>query len=345
MSTQKQNNNEEVDLGSLFTVIGNGFKNVFNFFKGLINGVFHNLIMVLIFFKTHFLKFFIAIVVGGAIGAFLEYESEDKYGSNLLVQPNFNTTKQLYKNINYFNDLVKQEKLEQIASVFNIDTIKAKKFRKFEINPVINNNDIINAYDKFILASDTLTVQNYAFDEFQSNFTDYDYEIHDIEVEASVNDIFDGLEIVILKSVESNPFFNKIKKLTAENLKRSDSLYRENLKSVDSIRQVYMKVMLDEANKQSTGTSIDLGGNKQSTKEIELFDASKKIMFDLKLTYEQIAEESDVINIVSNFQTIGYEVKGITKNLIFIMAGLSFLLTLFLILLFDLNKFLEGYKK
>ena len=103
--------------------------------------------------------------------------------------------------------------------------------------------------------------------------------------------------------------------------------------------------MLDEANKQSTGTSIDLGGNKQSTKEIELFDASKKIMFDLKLTYKQIAQESEVINIVSNFQTIGYEVKGITKNLIFIMAGLSFLLTLFLILLFDLNKFLEGYKK
>ena len=31
MSTKKQNNDEEVDLGSLFTVIGKGFKNFFNF--------------------------------------------------------------------------------------------------------------------------------------------------------------------------------------------------------------------------------------------------------------------------------------------------------------------------
>ena len=31
MSTAKNNNEEEVDLGSLFVIIGNGFKNFFNF--------------------------------------------------------------------------------------------------------------------------------------------------------------------------------------------------------------------------------------------------------------------------------------------------------------------------
>jgi hypothetical protein len=103
--------------------------------------------------------------------------------------------------------------------------------------------------------------------------------------------------------------------------------------------------MLVEAKKESAGTSIDLGSTKKSTKEIELFDTDRKIMKDLELNSRFIAQKSEVINIVSNFQTIGYEVKGITKNLILIVAILSVLLTLFFILLFDLNKYLNRYKK
>ena len=103
--------------------------------------------------------------------------------------------------------------------------------------------------------------------------------------------------------------------------------------------------MLVEAKKESAGTSIDLGSTKKSTKEIELFDTDRNIMKDLELNSRSIAQKSEVINIVSNFQTIGYEVKGITKNLIFIVAILSVLLTLFFILLFDLNKYLNRYKK
>jgi len=345
MSKNQNNNEEEVDLGSLFVIIGNGITKFFNFIGSFFKGIFHFLISILLFFKSNVIKFVIAALIGGAIGAYLESSKENTFGSNLLVQPNFNTTRQLYKNINYYNDLVKQENIELIASLFDIDTIKARKFRKFEINPVINNNDIINGYNSFILASDTLTVQSYDFKEYESNFTDYDFNIHDIEIEATVNDVFSGLEKVIIKTVESNPFFNRIKRLTNENLKRTDSLYKENLKNVDSIRQVYLKVMLVEAKKESAGTSIDLGSTKKSTKEIELFDTDRNIMKDLELNSRSIAQKSEVINIVSNFQTIGYEVKGITKNLILILAILSVLLTLFFILLFDLNKYLNRYKK
>ena len=40
MSTAKNKNEEEVDLGSLFTVIGNGFKNFFNFIGSIFKGIF-----------------------------------------------------------------------------------------------------------------------------------------------------------------------------------------------------------------------------------------------------------------------------------------------------------------
>jgi hypothetical protein len=345
MSTKKQNNDEEVDLGSLFTVIGKGFKNFFNFIGNIFKGVFHRLILILLFLKLHILKFSVAVLIGGIVGFFLESNKETKFSSNLIVKPNFESTQLLYENINYYNDLVKQQNTKHLASIFKIDTSKAAALRKFEITPLMNSNDIINAYDNFILEVDSLTVKSYDFDNFESSFTDFDYLVHNIEVQATVSDIFSELENTIINSIEKNTFFNKIKNLTKENLNTKDSILKANFIEVDSLRSVYMRAILEGAKNNSNGTNIDLGSKSNITKENDLFEIDRKIIYDLSQTYEDIATKSDVINIISNFKPEGSEIKGITKNLIFIMAVLGFLLTLFIILLFDLNKYLEDYKK
>ena len=345
MSTKKQNNDEEVDLGSLFTVIGKGFKNFFNFIGNIFKGVFHRLILILLFLKLHFLKFSVAVLIGGIVGFFLESNKETKFSSNLIVKPNFESTQLLYENINYYNDLVKQQNTKHLASIFKIDTSKAAALRKFEITPLMNSNDIINAYDNFILEVDSLIVKSYDFDNFESSFTDFDYLVHNIEVQATVSDIFSELENTIINSIEKNTFFNKIKNLTKENLNTKDSILKANFIEVDSLRSVYMRAILEGAKNNSNGTNIDLGSKSNITKENDLFEIDRKIIYDLSQTYEDIATKSDVINIISNFKPEGSEIKGITKNLIFIMAVLGFLLTLFIILLFDLNKYLEDYKK
>tara|TARA_R110000787_G_scaffold6697_9_gene23290 strand:- start:7977 stop:9011 length:1035 start_codon:yes stop_codon:yes gene_type:complete len=344
MST-KQNNEEEVDLGSLFIIIGNGFKNFFNFIGSIFKGIFHFFILILLFFKSHLLKLIIAAVIGGVVGVFLENTKEDKFGSNLLVQPNFNSTRQLYKNVNYYNDLVKQKKIKLLASTFNIDTTKALKLRSFEINPVIKNSDVINSYNDFILSVDTLTVKSYTFDQFKRSFADNDYKVHEIKVEAIDNSIFNGLGEVIIASVVKNDYFKRLQKLNNENLFRTDSLLKKNLVQVDSLRQVYMKVMLEEAKKESLGTSIDLGGKKNTTKEIELFDTDRKIISELKRTSQDIAQQSEVINIVSGFQIVGYQINRISRNYIFLLSAAAVLLLIFFILLLELNKYLNSYKK
>jgi len=345
MSTKKQNNDEEVDLGSLFTVIGKGFKNFFNFIGNIFKGIFHRLILILLFLKLHILKFSVAVLIGGIVGFFLESNKETKFSSNLIVKPNFESTQLLYENINYYNDLVKQQNTKHLASIFKIDTSKAAALRKFEITPLMNSNDIINAYDNFILEVDTLTVKSYDFDNFESSFTDFDYLVHNIEVQATDSDIFNELENTIINSIEKNTFFNKIKNLTKENLNTKDSILKANFIEVDSLRSVYMRAILEGAKNNSNGTNIDLGSKSNITKENDLFEIDRKIIYDLSQTYQDIATKSDVINIISNFKSEGAEIKGITNNLIVITAVLAFLLTLFLILLFDLNKYLEDYKK
>ena len=174
---------------------------------------------------------------------------------------------------------------------------------------------------------------------------DYDYDTHEIKVEAIINDIFLGLDKVIIASVVNNDYFNRIKKLKNEQFKRTDSLLRVNLTEVDSLRNVYMSVLIEDAKNSSTGTSIDLGGSQKTTKEIELFNTDKRINNDLIKISEGIAQQSEVINVISNFQSIGYEVNNISKNYVLLSVLLSFFITLFIILLIDLNKFLNNYNK
>ena len=345
MSTSNNNNEEEVDLGSLFVIIGKGFSKLFNFIGSIFKGIFHLIISILIFLKENIIKIGIAAIVGLIVGVFLEVKKTDTFESELLLEPNFKSTRQLYDNINYYNNLVKQRDTLALEKTFKLDKGYAASLNKFEISPIVTENDIINSYNNFILSVDTTTVKSYTFLEFKESFTDYDYRFQKVTVTAKKNDVFDKLDEVIISSVVKNKYFNRLKELTNRNLNRTDSLYRQNLTQIDSLRKVYMQVMVAEAKKQTTGTNIDLGGEKRTTKELELFDKNRQINNDLKNIASQKATQYEVINVISNFQPIGTKIKGLTKNYAFLLGVLGAVFMIVLLVLLKLNKYLGNYKK
>lgn len=343
--SKESNKNEEIELGSLFIIIGKGFSNLFNFIGGILKSIFHFLILILLFVKDNLIKLAIAAVLGAIIGTFFEIKKEPTYGADLQVQPNFKSTRQLYNNVNYYNDLVKQKDTVSLAKAFNISVNEASSLKKFIIYPVKNGNDLLTSYDDLILSVDTLTAKSYSFTAFKNTFTDFDYKVHNIHVVATKNNVFSKLDDVIIASIVDNKFFNKVKQLTNENLNRTDSILKQNLTQLDSLRRVYMSVLLEEAKKQNSGTSIDLGGSKKTTKELELFETNRRINEDLRLITKDRTEKSEVLNVISNFQPIGYEIKGIDKNYGVLTAILGIGLMILFLILKRLNNYLNDYKK
>ena len=162
---------------------------------------------------------------------------------------------------------------------------------------------------------------------------------------AEKNDVFNKLDEIIISSVVKNKYFSRVKELTNENLNRTDSLLRQNLGQVDSLRKVYMQVMIEEAKKQSNGTSIDLGGEKRSTKELELFATKRNLNLELTDIVIDKSEKYEVVNVISNFQPIGYKEGGILKNAIFQYAFIGGILMVLCILIMQLNRYLNNYIK
>lgn len=346
MSKENNKQEEEIELGSLFVIIGKGFTKLFNFIGSIFKGLFHFIILILLFLKANTIKIGIAVLIGVLIGAYLELDKETRYGADLQVQPNFESSRQLYNNINFYNDLVKQKDTILLAKTFKISVSEASTLKKFDIFPVKNENDIITSYDELILSVDTLTVKSYSFDNFKRMFTDYDYKIHKVTVQATKNDVFSKLDDVIISSITENKYFNKLKELNNENLNRTDAMLRKNLAQADSLHNVYKKVLVEEAKKETSGTSIDMGGNgRKSAKELELFESKRKISKDLKDIIEEKSEKSEVVNIISNFQSVGYEIKGIQKNYAFQLGLLGAGIVISILLLLQLNNYLNNYKK
>ena len=345
MSTNQKNNEEEVDLGSLFVIIGKGFSNFFNFIGSIFKGLFHYFISILIFLKENFVLIGSGALVGLVAGFILELNSTDTFESSMLVAPNFKSAQQLYNNVNYYNDLVKQKDTARIQKTFNLDKETAASLKKFSIKPIVNENDIINAYNDFVLEVDTATVSSYTFNTFKATFTGLDYKVHEIHVISEKNNVFNKLSDAILSSVVENKYFNRVKKLSNENLDRIDVMYRENLLQIDSLRRVYMQVMLAESKKESTGTNIDLGSEKNTTKELQLFDTNRRINKDIQKITVDKSQNYEVINLLSNFQPIGSEIKGVIQNKAAQLAALGAVLMILLLSLIKINKYLVHFKK
>jgi len=190
MVDKPQTNEEEVDLGSLFVIIGKGFSNLFQWIGKIFKGVFHFIISILLFLKQYLLPIGIAAILGLILGVFLEIKSPKRYSSNLLLQTNFKSSRQLYDNIDFYNSLVKQKDTLGLEQTFGLDKQAAASLKKFTITPIKNQNDIISGYDELILKIDTATVRSYEFEDFKKSFSDYDYKLHEITVIAEKNNIW-----------------------------------------------------------------------------------------------------------------------------------------------------------
>jgi hypothetical protein len=126
-SQQQPHQTEEIDLGYFF-------KQITNFFKGIVNLGF----MMLSFFKKYIIWIVLIIIFGATLGYFLEKTSNPMYQNKLIVIPNFESTDYLYEEVEAFNLKIKQKDSTFIKE-FTGENWKNLKAIKIEAIPDIYN--------------------------------------------------------------------------------------------------------------------------------------------------------------------------------------------------------------
>lgn len=337
---------EEVDLGQLFQLIGNGFRKFFNFIGSIFKGIFNIIIHFLLFIQKHFLKFAIAGIVGLAIGVYLDMIKEPKYISTMVVEPNFNSVQQLYNNVNFYNELAEAEDSTALAEALDLTLSDAGHIKEFTVESYSDENQKVLLFDKFVRSLDTTTQKAIDMEKYLLNFNSFDARFHTISVKATNNSVAKKIQPSIINSISRNDYFNLQKSISDINIELQDSLYKKQINEIDSLQLLYKRVMVKEADKPMQGTSISLGDNGgNENKELALINKMEELKNSLVKLNEERANKSSILNVISAFPRRGVEVKGIWNSYKFWIPVGFIGLTLLLLGMLDLNTYLKNYKK
>lgn len=344
-TSNNQLQEEEVDLGNLFKVIGKGIKNFFNFIGDLLKSIFHYFILILVFLKNHALKLGLALFIGFIIGFILHKLEPKSYVSNMIVETNYGSGVQLYKQINYLNNLVNKKDSVSLANALGINTNEAAKISGLKVSVFNPERSLYSAYDEYLKNTDTIFTRNFKFEDFKKRVDKHDLRFHQIKVSSELNNIFTKLTPEITQLVE-NDYYKSKRDIKLNEINQKLAVLNKNLMQIDTLRKTYKEVSLKEAGKLSGASTIEISKSvtENNINDIKLFETSNEILNNINETNIDKIRKNKIINIISDFDKIGVPDKNITHKKYFQFAILFFGLMLGWILFRKLNKYLSTYK-
>ncbi|GAB1308215.1 hypothetical protein KH5_08980 [Urechidicola sp. KH5] len=339
---------EEVDLGKLFSVIGNALNKIFKLIGKIIKGIFHFFILILIYLKEHFVKLIIAMLLGGSIGFVLDYLTPDKYTYDMIIEPNYGSVYQISEKIEYYNVLIYEEDSIALSKEFNISYKEANSLVSFDLIPYETKKDQILAYDQFIKTTDTLTQQHFTFRDFVGDGpSEFDSKKYVFRIISEMNNLslFGDL---IIKDIESNTTLLKKKRIALNTLKLDSLAAVNSLKKIDELRELYEKVTLLEVEKESTpssGTYVDFSkGNEMKNNDITLFNISKDLNGRLIEIEREKETKGEIVNVITPFNPVGTNRGTLANSFMVILASIFGGAVLAFFLIVRLNQYLIHYK-
>ncbi|WP_127140392.1 hypothetical protein [Flagellimonas marinaquae] len=342
----QQNNSDEIDLGQLFQMIGRGFQKFFNFISSIFKGIFHLIMLFLLFVQKNIIVIGSALIIGGVGGFILDKITPEKYISRMVVEPNFNSVQQLYNNIAFYNDLAKAQDSVALATALNITEHEAASIKEIFTDSYSDENQKIKLFDQFIKELDTTTIKAIDYENYLENFNSMDARFHQISLISTDNRVAKKAQPAIINSISVNQYFKLQQRINDENLKLQEEIYRNQLAEIDSLQSLYRTVLVKEADKPMQGTNINLAeGGESKGRELALVQEKDVLKEKLVELNEERANKSTIINVISDFPTRGVEQKGVWNSYKFKLPALLLILVLGVLALLELNRYLKTYNQ
>jgi hypothetical protein len=152
----------------------------------------------------------------------------------------------------------------------------------------------------------------------------------------------------IISYIESNPTIKKRKEINLITLKLDSIATIESLNEIKGLRDLYKTVTLEsleEKSQSKTGgsTYIDFSKEENLNNDIELFNISRSLN-DRLIDIEIKKETTDIVNIITTFNTSGKKLQTIYQTRMFRLGSVFGGLLLSFILIKMLGDYLKRYK-
>ncbi len=349
---QQPQQSEEVDLGQLFKIIGNMFDRFFKFIGDLLKKMFLSFVWFVFFVKKHIIKIIIAGIIGFIYGYFKQNKGEPLYRSTTVIKQNYDTGENLYRAIDYYNELIDEGDSITLGTVLNIDPSKAASLIELEVESVITENDKLKSFDEYTKELDSVIATTVTFENYIKNSKEYHYPVQRIIMKASEKDIFGTVVSKIVDKIVSTDYFQTEQKKDLDELERLEKSIKVSLEASQELQQVYKNVLeapIETPSGSQTSISIDNTEDRSITKEFELYNNDVALRRELVAIQRQKEDKQFIIEVVSSQENQGTidntrELLGKTLNVKIYFAIILIFLASLILLTLHFIKFLEKYK-
>lgn len=208
MSTesQKNNDNQEIDLSQISKKIGQFFENLSAWiFRGFL------------FLKKNYITLGILFFIGAGIGIYLD-KTTKAYDNQMIVIPNFETTEYLYSRIDLINS-----KINENDTVFlkeKVGIIDPKSLSKISVDPIIDIYRFINNSDKNFEFVKLLAEDGDIKKIVQENLTSKNYTYHIIKFSTTKKTSYETSVKPILDFINNSEYYKKVQNQYINNIKQ-----------------------------------------------------------------------------------------------------------------------------
>ena len=329
-------NDQEIDILSLFSVVSKKINSSFVLLINLSISIFNLFLNLLSVIKKNYLLLSSALIIGGLLGYIYEKKFyKPSYTSTLTLSPNFGSTYQLYGDINFYANLIKEKDFVKLKSYLNLDSSDSKSLKDISIEPYTNELLKLQNYRALLGSADSLTAISFSYDDYIEKIPFDNYSRHIITMELENNKVPTQIEERIIQNIENNIYYKNKKETYLENLKIKKMYVLGSIEKLDTLLFGEKK----NSESENSGTTIVLDDNQKENIDLQLFDRYKYIRTELVEINYELNDKKNVINTIDSFSETGREEDSF---FIILIPLFFFLMLLLIILISDFNRSLSN---
>lgn len=339
MSDHKHDDiSRDVDLVPILSYFGRGIKNFFKAIGKGIAAIGHFIILFLVFIQKNVIVVGLFTMLGLGFGFYLKYAQKELFSAQLNVQPNFNSTRQLYSRVDYFNSLIDEKNHSLLAQELGIDEEGAAYLSSFKIEPVKDESVLLAEYDDIAVFRDTTSLKFLDYDFYKGSLDKYDYKLHELRVSSTNRKVLEEM----LERVLDIPMTNGIRSAKRAYKENADYSLRElkaQLAALDTL--VYNLARSKRSDKEEGSTNFYVNNQQGTFYLTDVFKRKEKLLREIQQAELQKSNLDQTITIHSRLLKWG-TIKRQYNLIKSTLAGFGF--GLLIALLPIVWKFLKNYK-
>lgn len=357
MDNQENKSNpkdNDIELGSLFVLIGKGFKSLGRSLSSGGQKLGSGLVNILFFLKRRLIWILLAGAAGFAWGMYTGSGGGPKYYSEMTARFNFKSTLTLYNTVDYLNALISNQNRQELSALLSISEQEARHLVNFSVEPIMDELTISELYKRnfmlfdrsYQIRTDTFWTRIIPYEKFKSSLTKFDIPLQRVRATGTRPEIFHKIQPGLLKLITENENLRSNFSINTQMQSEEEGIILSSIRGLDTLRTVYNEKLRQSGPSGAGVTNVNLFDRTitPGNPELQLYDKLLGLRDELRSLRNNAMNNGRLVQVYASFNPVGKKVSLLQQNVVETTIG-AMVIALVILVAIEAFKTINAYER